>query len=162
MKNKYRNREREMELRLKRSTRYGNRYRFQLFDPVRSVSIARFLHVFAPCVHTCGEMPSLSLSSRGAAAACSSVSCASLGGLFVCSRVTAACKREEAKKWPVAWKEADVPPRPLPVRISGQQLRLAANFRPIIAMREDDSPADPTIRPTTRANRSPRIPCVYK
>lgn len=55
--------EREMgELRLKRSTRYGNR--FQLFDPVRSVSIA-FLHVFAPCVHTCGEMPSLSLFARG-------------------------------------------------------------------------------------------------
>lgn len=95
---------------------------------------------------------SLSLSLRGAAAACSSVSCASLGvrGLFVCSRVTAAYKREETKKWPVAWKEADVLPRPLPVRISGQQLRLAANFRSIIAMREDNSLADPTIRPDLR------------
>lgn len=107
-----------------------NRYRFRLFEPVASVSIPRFCTLRArsrPGNEKCH------LSLRGS---CRCVSCASLRGLFVRSRVTAAYEREETKKW----KEADVPPRPLPVRISGHQLRLAANFRSIIAMREDDSP----------------------
>lgn len=91
-------------------------------------------HASAPRVHARGQGTRNAISLSGAAAFLARASV--LRGLFVRSRVTAAYEREETKKW----KEADVPPRPLPVRISGHQLRLAANFRSIIAMREDDSP----------------------
>lgn len=104
-----------------------NRYRFRLFEPVASVSIPRFCTLRARS-RPGNEKCHLSLQAAAAAFLAR--------GLFVHSRVTAAYEREETKKW----KEADVPPRPLPVRISGHQLRLAANFRSIIAMREDDSP----------------------
>lgn len=119
--------------------REGEREKDLVTDQPLSVSTFRagclgldtaLLHLACTLAAREREMPSLSPGS------CRCVSCASLRGLFVRSRVTAACEREETKKW----KEADVPPRPLPVRISGHQLRLAANFRSIIAMREDDSP----------------------